>query len=213
MMCGYPAYAFDFDYTLADSSAGIVTCFRHVLSCNGYHGIDDDTIKHTIGLTLEEAFARMTGVSDAAVLAAYKLQYTTHANTCMTALTHFFPETLQALQQLAVQGKPVAIVSTKYRYRIMEFLQAQHASHLVTTIVGGEDVTHAKPHPEPLLLAAEAMGVSPAAMLYAGDSIVDGMAAQRARVPFAAVLHGTTQRHELEAYHPVCVVSSLLDLP
>lgn len=28
----YTTYLFDFDYTLADSSRGIVTCFRNVLT-------------------------------------------------------------------------------------------------------------------------------------------------------------------------------------
>ena len=32
----YTTYLFDFDYTLADSSRGIVTCFRNVLTRHGY---------------------------------------------------------------------------------------------------------------------------------------------------------------------------------
>ena len=32
----YTTYLFDFDYTLADSSRGIVTCFRNVLNRHGY---------------------------------------------------------------------------------------------------------------------------------------------------------------------------------
>ena len=35
----YKAYLFDFDYTLADSSRGIVKCFRNVLERHGYKGI------------------------------------------------------------------------------------------------------------------------------------------------------------------------------
>ena len=49
----YTVYLFDFDYTLADSSRGIVTCFRSVLERHGYTGITDDMIKRTIGKTLE----------------------------------------------------------------------------------------------------------------------------------------------------------------
>ena len=32
----YTTYLFDFDYTLADSSRGIVTCFHNVLTRHGY---------------------------------------------------------------------------------------------------------------------------------------------------------------------------------
>lgn len=52
----YTTYLFDFDYTLADSSKGIVLCFRHVLNLHGYTGITDEEIKRTIGKTLEESF-------------------------------------------------------------------------------------------------------------------------------------------------------------
>ena len=50
----YTTYLFDFDYTLADSSRGIVICFRNVLERHGHTGISDEAIKRTIGKTLEE---------------------------------------------------------------------------------------------------------------------------------------------------------------
>lgn len=52
----YTTYLFDFDYTLADSSRGIVTCFRNVLTRHGYTEVTDDDIKRTIGKTLEDSF-------------------------------------------------------------------------------------------------------------------------------------------------------------
>ena len=63
-MRGYSAYLFDFDYTLADSSKGILTCFRNVLTRNGFIDVSDEDIKHTIGKTLQDSFSILTGVSD-----------------------------------------------------------------------------------------------------------------------------------------------------
>lgn len=57
----YKTYLFDFDYTLVDSSNGIVMCFRHVLDKHGYKNVDDRAIKRTIGMTLDDAFALLTG--------------------------------------------------------------------------------------------------------------------------------------------------------
>ena len=68
----YKAYLFDFDYTLADSSRGIVKSFRNVLERQGYKGIEDFTIKRTIGKTLEDSFSILTGVTDASVLETYR---------------------------------------------------------------------------------------------------------------------------------------------
>lgn len=48
-MKSYQAYLFDFDYTLADSSRGIVMCYRNVLERHGFHQVDDLSIKRTIG--------------------------------------------------------------------------------------------------------------------------------------------------------------------
>ena len=52
----YTTYLFDFDYTLADSSRGIVTCFRNVLNRHAIPARPDNDIKRTIGKTLEESF-------------------------------------------------------------------------------------------------------------------------------------------------------------
>lgn len=149
----YKAYIFDFDYALVDSSPGIITCFRHVLTLHNHHNITDHDIRRTIGHTLEHSFTILTGITNPQTLATYKQQYTTHADTCMTKLTQFFPETVNVLQQLHNRGTLLGIVSTKYRYRIQEMLRTNNQPHLADFIIGGEDVTHPKPNPEGLLLA------------------------------------------------------------
>ena len=71
----YTTYLFDFDYTLADSSRGIVTCFRNVLNRHGYTQPTDDDIKRTIGKTLEDSFSILSGVTDPLQLAEFKKEY------------------------------------------------------------------------------------------------------------------------------------------
>ena len=44
----FDAFIFDFDLTLADSSKGILKCFKHTLSEFGYDIPDDNTIYNTI---------------------------------------------------------------------------------------------------------------------------------------------------------------------
>lgn len=100
----YSTYLFDFDYTLADSSRGIVTCFQHVLQRNGYLQVADTTIKRTIGKTLEESFTILTGVTDSERLAEFRKQYVKEADVYMTANTFLFPETIQTLTALKTQA-------------------------------------------------------------------------------------------------------------
>ena len=88
----YTVYLFDFDYTLADSSRGIVTCFRSVLERHGYTGITDDMIKRTIGKTLEESFSILTGITDADQLESFRQEYSKEADIYMNANTILCPE-------------------------------------------------------------------------------------------------------------------------
>lgn len=74
-MSKYNTYIFDFDYTLADSSKGIIMCFHYVLENHGYHDISDHQIKLTIGKTLEESFSILTGITDKETLTSYAKEY------------------------------------------------------------------------------------------------------------------------------------------
>lgn len=96
----YTVYLFDFDYTLADSSRGIVTCFRSVLERHGYTDITDDMIKRTIGKTLEESFSILTGITDADQLESFRQEYSKEADIYMNANTILFPDTLPTLTHL-----------------------------------------------------------------------------------------------------------------
>lgn len=206
----YTTYIFDFDYTLVDSSRGIVTCFRHVLGNHGHTGVKDTEIKRTIGKTLEESFSILTGITEAGTLADYKREYVKAADVHMTANTFFFPETIEVLETLISQGAVLGIVSTKFRYRILDLFEKTGHDGLVDFIVGGEDVTAAKPDPEGLLLAiGRASGGGKSEVLYVGDSVVDAATAQAAGTDFAGVLHGMTTCEELKTYPHVAIVDDL----
>lgn len=205
----YKAYLFDFDYTLADSSKGIVMCYRKVLENHRHYGITDEEIKRTIGKTLEQSFSIMTGITDKDILAAYRKEYVSQADIHMTANTFLFPETVDVLTSLKKRGAIIGIISTKYRYRIMELLGKKLPENFLDIVIGGEDVKHAKPSPEGLLLAMEKLGLNKDEVMYIGDSTVDAETAMAAGVDFTGVLHGMTTKEELEAYPHVYIGESL----
>ena len=108
----YTTYLFDFDYTLADSSRGIVTCFRNVLNRHGYTRPTNNDIKRTIGKTLEESFSILSGVTDTRQLAEFKKEYIKEADTHMTVNTVLFLETKSVLAALKDSGARIGIIST-----------------------------------------------------------------------------------------------------
>lgn len=208
----YSAYLFDFDYTLADSSTGIVKCFRIVLERHGFPSVSEEAIRRTIGKTLEESFVILTGEHDAQTLKEWRSEYTTEANRYMNVNTRLYPDTLDTLRRLKADGARIGIISTKYRYRILDFFSDKVEPDFIDLVVGGEDVTHAKPHPEGLLAAMDRLGVTPSQVLYVGDSTVDALTAQAAGTDFAGALTGATTRQELEAYPHTRLMNSLAEL-
>ena len=181
-MKSYQAYLFDFDYTLADSSKGIVMCYRNVLERHGFHQVDDLSIKRTIGKTLVDSFSIMTGITDADTLETFRKEYVKEADQHMTANTVLFPETEEVLRALKANGTRIGIISTKYRYRIMELMGKIFPEGFIDIIVGGEDVKEAKPSPEGLLQAASRLNCPKEQILYLGDSTVDAETAQNAEL-------------------------------
>ena len=51
---------FDFDYTLADSSAGVVECINYALTHLGFPTAVEGHIRQTIGLSLPATFTALT---------------------------------------------------------------------------------------------------------------------------------------------------------
>lgn len=205
----YTTYLFDFDYTLADSSRGIVTCFRIVLDRHQYTDVTEEAIKRTIGKTLEESFSILTGVTEAEQLTAFRKEYSKEAETYMNVNTFLFPETVSTLTELKKRGVRIGIISTKYRFRIMSFLKDYFPEDWLDIVIGGEDVKQAKPHPEGLLLAIERLQENPAHILYVGDSTVDAETAQAAGVDFVGVISGMTTVEELEVYPNRKIIATL----
>lgn len=209
----YTTYLFDFDYTLADSSRGIVICFRHVLERHEHTGISEEAIKRTIGKTLEESFSILSGITDPDILATYKKEYIKEADTYMTANTFLFPETASVLKALKSQGAKIGIISTKFRFRIRETVDQHFPKDFFDIIIGGEDVKKAKPNPQGIKKALRKLHRRKAETLYIGDSIVDAEAARAAKVDFAGVLNGMTTREELAAYPHRQILDNLSLLP
>lgn len=209
----YTTYLFDFDYTLADSSRGIVICFRNVLERHGHTDISDEAIKRTIGKTLEDSFSILSGITAPETLTEYKKEYVKEADTYMTVNTFFFPETVTVLETLKSQGAQIGIISTKYRFRIREMVDQHFPKDFFDIIIGGEDVKKAKPDPQGIKKALRRLHRQKSETLYIGDSTVDAETAQAAKVDFVGVLNGMTTRKELTAYPHRQILDDLSLLP
>ena len=128
--------------------------------------------------------------------------------------TRLFPGAAELLTALHRQGIPAGIVSTKKTGTLRDVLEARGVAHLLTSIVGGDQVSAPKPDPQGLLASVNALGLAPAEVLFCGDTTIDGETARRAGTHFCAVLNGTTGAEEFLAARVPCdhMADSLWDL-
>jgi len=74
-----------------------------------------------------------------------------------------------------------------------------HIAEYISYVVGADDVKHAKPEPEPVLITLKAMGATADETLVVGDMPVDIMMGRKAGARTCGVTYGNASREQLEA--------------
>jgi predicted PurR-regulated permease PerM/phosphoglycolate phosphatase-like HAD superfamily hydrolase len=92
----------------------------------------------------------------------------------------------------------LGIVTTRSCREVRAFVDQQELGHLFQVIAGREDTWRIKPHPSPVLYAAEQLNVPAERCLMVGDTPVDMQAAQAAGAWSVGVLCGFGQKEELK---------------
>lgn len=206
------AIIFDFDYTLGDSTNGIALCINYALEKLGYATQNITDIKKTIGLSLKETYFKLTSNNNLNEAEQFAKLFKEKADSVMVANTELYVGVKDVLQKLKVKGYKLAIVTTKFHYRIEQILSKFNANKLIDIIVGAEDVKIEKPNPEGLLWTIDYFEAKNEDVLYVGDSIVDAKTAKNAKVKFAAVLTGTTSRDDFRSYNSAYIGENISDI-
>jgi phosphoglycolate phosphatase len=204
---------FDFDYTLADSSVGIIDCIQTAQLGMELPGSSEDAIRRTIGLSVPEILSTLNGSEQSHRVDEFRKRFQSRADEVMADNTFVYEGVPGVFQNLADRGIRNTIASTKFRYRIEGILQREGLAPLVHTVVGAEDVAEHKPDPACLQLALTQTKADATQALYVGDSLADAEAAQRAAIDFVAVLTGTTTATDFAAFASVAILEDVAALP
>ncbi len=208
----YEAIIFDFDYTLGDSTKGIVLSVNYGLEKLGCEAKSTEEIRKTIGLSLSNTYRALTGREDETEAGLFAGYFKEKADEVMVENTELYASAKDVLLKLKDSACKVGIVTTKFHYRIDQILSKFNMNDVIDIIVGAEDVKVEKPDPEGLLWAIEHLEVDKQKVLYVGDSVVDAQTAERAGVDFAGVMAGTTGKEDFEKYKSVRIAESLYDV-
>lgn len=183
------AVLFDLDGTLIDSAedlAGAANAMRIArglapLPLTQYRPHGGSGARGMLG----EAFATAPGQPG---YDALKAEFLDRYESLMHNSTQLFPGIQAALAGLAAAGLVWGVVTNKAERFALPLTAALRLG--AATVVGGDTMPHAKPHPAPLLEAARRLGVAPAACLYVGDDARDVMAGRAAGMATAVANWG-----------------------
>ncbi|SFV60226.1 Phosphoglycolate phosphatase [hydrothermal vent metagenome] len=189
---------FDLDGTLIDSTEAILESFHVACAKFGFASPDDKDIKRLIGYPLDYMFTHV-GVEKERVW-DYVAAYKEHYRVISKEKTHLLPNAKEAVE-LASTFARLGIVTTKTARYSKELMDHFGLLHHFEVLIGREDVTNPKPHPEPILNAIELMQPKELEEIYMiGDTKLDMECAKEAGVEALGVLCGYGEKEELERY-------------
>lgn len=199
---------FDFDGTLLDTNELIIQTFQTVLNTHYPGRYEREDILPFLGPTLRETFDSI----DPAKTEELMDEYRTWNMANHDAFASEFDGVSETLRQLKSSGFKMAIVSTKRNNMVMKGLRLMDAEDLFDTVVGLDDVQHAKPHPEPLLVAMERLNSTPGETLMIGDNMHDILGGKNAGVRTAGVAWSAKGEQFIREQEPDFVLQHISDL-
>jgi len=195
-------FLFDLDGTLIDSIDLILRSYRHTMQIHRANAPlpPDDIWMKGLGTPLWVQFRHWT--DDEAEIEAMVATYRTYNLTHHDALVKPYEGVVAEVLKLQKKGKRLGLVTSKLKDGAMKGLRLAGLDQAFEIVIGAGDVTHPKPHPEPVLAALDLLGTPAAEAVFIGDSRHDMECGRAAGVQTAAVLWGPFDRAHLADLTP-----------
>ena len=195
-------FLFDLDGTLIDSIDLILRSYRHTMQVHRANAPlpPDDIWMKGLGTPLWVQFRNWT--EDEAEIEAMVATYRTYNLTHHDALVKPYEGVVAEVLKLQKKGKRLGLVTSKLKDGAMKGLRLAGLDQAFEIVIGAGDVTHPKPHPEPVLAALDLLGTPAAEAVFIGDSRHDMECGRAAGVQTAAVLWGPFDRAHLADLTP-----------
>jgi phosphoglycolate phosphatase len=185
------AVLFDLDGTLIDSAPDLAGAGNELRRRRGLPELPIADFRPMTGAGARGLLGVALAVTpEHAEFEALKHEFLDAYEARMTRDTRVFEAVATLLDQLDAHGVPWGIVTNKasrFATPVVEALDLQRRSRV---LVCGDSAARAKPYPDPLLLAAERLGLAAAHCVYVGDDLRDVQAGQAAGMVTVAVAWG-----------------------
>ena len=173
---------FDLDGTLADTAPDLIYALNLSLIDAGLVACEIDKVKHAVthgSLALVKA-----ALPDADEALHHQLQQALlrHYKVINGDKSCLFSKLDALLTLLDHRSIPYGIVTNKHACFARPLVRKLGLVPLVKSLISGDSTIHSKPHPAPMLLAAQQIGISVQNILYLGDAERDLIAAKNANM-------------------------------
>jgi len=208
----YDTVLFDLDGTILDTNELIIVSFLQALKGAVDEGFNREHIIPSMGAPLEDQMKRFSGLEkvDHLIDAYREVNLQLHDE-----YVKLFDQVEEVLEALHSENIKLGVVTTKMRLTTERGLAFTNIAKYMDVVITIDDVKHAKPHPEPVLKAMEALGADPKRTIMVGDSTMDiesGVKAGVTTVGVAWSLKGGQVLRDAGAHYIIQTMNELVDI-
>lgn len=208
---------FDFDGTLADTAPDLAAAANKQRTRQGLVPLPYEALRpyasHGARGLLKAALDLDRDHPD---YEHYRAQFIRDYEQDIAVHTRLFPGIVTLLNALATRGYAWGIVTNKVEYLARPIIRHLGLEAACAVTVGGDTTPNPKPHPAPLLYAAEhAGGYTPGQCIYIGDDERDIQAGKAAGMATVAAAYGYCALEDPQTWAPDAIaqqVPEILDI-
>lgn len=185
------AVLFDLDGTLVDSAPDLALAAERMRATRGLPALPVAGYRPHASAGARGMLRIAFGLTpDDPAYDALKREFLHEYSECLLHNTACFDGVADLLSVLEHACLPWGIVTNKAQHLTRQVLAGLPLLAPAGTVICGDTLAVAKPHPDPLLAAARQLGVSPAACVYVGDDERDIVAGRAAGMFTVAARYG-----------------------
>ena len=208
MIPPFRVYLFDVDGTLVNSAEDICGAIQGVLASTQQNAVPIELLRGYIGRHLTDLFTDLFPSYTTEQINNFIEEYRRIYPARKHAATKIYPGVKDVLSRLPGQKTTATTKGTPTTRVVLEmFGLLPYFDH-----VQGTDGFPAKPNPDVIFKALEALNAEPGECLFVGDSVADMEAARRAGVQSCAVTYGYGEREDLARWAPDYWIDHLAEL-
>lgn len=201
---------YDNDGTLVDTHDLILSSMRYTMTTVLGRDYPDEDLLRGVGTPLASQMLDFAQ-GDEALCEELLRVYREHNHAAHDQAIRLFPGVAEGLRTLQEAGFRQGVVTAKLHPLAQRGLEITGAWDALECLVGADDCPVSKPEPDPIVLAADMLGLVPEECIYLGDSPFDMEAGLAAGCTTIAALWGMFPAELLENYQPAAVCDTFAE--